>query len=347
LKPHPPLYNFLFLAEYEHSVSHPGVARFPSERSGEGSRSAMREFSDFISEMGILDFPLAGGAFTWSRTFDPHVWSRIDCFLVSPDWEARFPVSSQKRLPRLYSDHFPILLDCGDFSRGNRSFKFENMWLKAEGFVGKVKHWWDSYSFQGTPSFAFACKLKALKKDLKIWNEEVFGKVERNKRKLFEELQAFDAIEESRALVEEELQKKTEIVIEIERCSLLEEVSWRQKCRVLWLKEGDKCTKFFHSIANSNRRFNSIDSLLIGDTLSSNKTEIGDHVVEFYQKLFHEPSRWRPRVDGISFDSISDSDASWLERAFEEEEVKKVVSALNGDKAPGPDGFSMAFFQAC
>jgi len=60
----------------------------------------------------------------------------------------------------------------------------------------------------------------------------------------------------------------------------------------LVVKEGDKCTKFFHSIANSNRRFNSIDSLLIGDTLTSNKTDIGDHVVEFYQKLFHEPSRW-------------------------------------------------------
>jgi hypothetical protein len=92
---------------------------------------------------------------------------------------------------------------------------------------------------------------------------------------------------------------------------------------------------------------NSIDSLWIGDTLTSNKSDIGDHVVEFYQKLFHEPSRWRPRVDGISFDSISDSDASWLERAFEDEEVKKVVSAMNGDKAFGPDGFSMAFFQAC
>jgi exonuclease III len=164
------------------------AARFPSERSGEGSRPAMREFSDFISELGLMDFPLAEGAFTWSRTFDPPVWSRIDRFLVSPDLEARFSVSSQKRLLRLYSDHFPILLDCGDFSRGNRSFKIENMWLKAEGFVGKVKQWWDSYLFQGTSSYAFACKLKALKKDLKIWNEEVFGKVERNKRKLFEDL---------------------------------------------------------------------------------------------------------------------------------------------------------------
>jgi exonuclease III len=113
------------------------AARFPSERSGEGNRPAMREFFDFIFELGLMDFPLVGGAFTWSRTFDPPVWSRIDRFLVSPDWEARFPVSSQKRLPRLYSDHFPILLDCGDFSRGNRSFKFENMWLKAEGFWGR------------------------------------------------------------------------------------------------------------------------------------------------------------------------------------------------------------------
>jgi len=72
------------------------------------------------------------------------------------------------------------------------------MWLKADGFVGLVKQWWDSYSFQGTPSYVLACKLKALKQNLKIWNEEVFGNVERNKRKLFEELQAFDTIEGSR-----------------------------------------------------------------------------------------------------------------------------------------------------
>jgi len=47
-------------------------------------------------------------------------------------------------------------------------------------------------------------------------------------------------------------------------------------------------------------------------------------------------------VDGISFDSILESEARWLERAFEE--IRKVVSAMNGDKAPALDSFSMAFF---
>lgn len=32
-------------------------------------------------------------------------------------------------------------------------------------------------TFQGSPSFALAQKIKALKADLKLWNEQVFGNV--------------------------------------------------------------------------------------------------------------------------------------------------------------------------
>ena len=37
----------------------------------------------------------------------------------------------------------------------------------------------------------------------------------------------------------------------------------------------------------------------------------------------------------------------WFERKFEREEILQVVSELEGDKAPGPDGFSMAFYHHC
>jgi hypothetical protein len=55
------------------------------------------------------------------------------------------------------------------------------MWLKYEGFVDKVKQWWNSYHFQGLQSFILASKCRALKIDLKKWNTEVFGNVERKK----------------------------------------------------------------------------------------------------------------------------------------------------------------------
>lgn len=44
----------------------------------------------------------------------------------------------------------------------------------------------------------------------------------------------------------------------------MEEFSCRQKSMALWLKEGDKCTKFFHRMANSNRRNTSIEALASG-----------------------------------------------------------------------------------
>jgi hypothetical protein len=185
-----------------------------------------------------------------------------------------------------------------------------------------------------------------LKIDLKKWNEEVFGNVERKKRNLLEDLRVFDEIEEGRALGVEKI-KKAEVVSELETSILMEEVSWRQKSRVLWLKEGDKCTKFFHSIANSNRRNNSIDSLLIGGKLSTNQAEIRTTLASSIKS--YSPSNVVGGRGWMAFPLIPflESEACWLERDFGEEEVRKVVTAMAGDKAPGPDGFSMAFFQAC
>jgi hypothetical protein len=52
-------------------------------------------------------------------------------------------------------------------------------------------------------------------------------------------------------------------------------------------------------------------------------------------------------LDGLEFSSITKEKAAWLERPFEEEELSEVVRSMNGDKSPGPDGFSMENFHAC
>ena len=49
--------------------------------------------------------------------------------------------------------------------------------MGAEEFMDKMKVWWASYMFQGSPSYILAKKLTALKLDLKKWNETEFGNV--------------------------------------------------------------------------------------------------------------------------------------------------------------------------
>jgi hypothetical protein len=109
------------------------------------------------------------------------------------------------------------------------------------------------------------------------------------------------------------------------------------------LKEGDNNTKFFHRVANSHRRYNHVGALRINGVMSSDPMEIKKHIVKYYDKLYTEQSMWRPSVDGLSFSSIDAEERLWLERDFEQE-VWEVVWVLNGDKAPGLDGFTMTFF---
>jgi hypothetical protein len=321
------------------------VTLFHNERSGGvRRRREVATFADFTAEMGLMDLPLAGGVATWANNLS---WSRLDRFLVSPDWEFSYPGLVQKKLLRVCSDHAPIILMRGCLQNGKCPFKFENMWLKEEGFVDKVRSWWSSFSFMGSPSFILAKKLRALKGEIKRWNREVFGNVGARNKAWTEEVEELDRLGEVRRLSEEEMERRRVLVADLEASLLQEEISWRQKSRVRWLKEGDKCTKFFHQVASANRRNNSIESLMVNGSPTSDPTSIGDHVVNYYKSLFSEPLSWRPRLDNLEFDRLNGEEAASLEYPFEEKEVREVIKGMDRDKAPGPDGFSMAFFQDC
>lgn len=137
------------------------VVHFPYERSSSRSYSrAMADFNDFINEMGLVDLPLVGGDFTWFRNSDSRQFSRIDRFLVTIDCEELFNGSVQSCLPRVTSDHVPLLLESGGCDRGKSPFRFKNMWLKEPGFVDWVRGKWLSYEPAGNPCFRLARKLK-------------------------------------------------------------------------------------------------------------------------------------------------------------------------------------------
>ena len=162
----------------------------------------MFAFSDFIKSNSLVDLPLEGTSFTWFRNSSLPFMSRIDRALVSLDLEEHFENVPQRVLPRVISDHCLLLLKAGAIRHGRSAFKFENMWLKAEGFVDRVQHWWNGYNFMGSPGFILAQKLRALKADLKKWNREESGDLALRKENLLIELMGLDAREELLGLSE-------------------------------------------------------------------------------------------------------------------------------------------------
>ena len=66
----------------------------------------------------------------------------LDCFLIFVDWEETWRDFIQKRLSCPLSDHYPICLEKLVAHRGKSPFRFENIWLHAEGFTTLINNWW-------------------------------------------------------------------------------------------------------------------------------------------------------------------------------------------------------------
>ena len=101
--------------------------------------------------------------------------------------------------------------------------------VKGRGFCGESENLVGVLSFQGSPCFQFASKLKALKLDLKKWNAEELGNVEDKMKKLWKNLEVLDLLEDSRPLSYDETLEKERLRIDLEKVTLMVEICWRQK----------------------------------------------------------------------------------------------------------------------
>ncbi|KAJ9682243.1 hypothetical protein PVL29_018228 [Vitis rotundifolia] len=219
------------------------------------------------------------------------------------------------------------------------------MWLKVEGVKDLLKSWWEGGSFSGSPSFILAKKLKFLKAKLKEWNKNSFGRVEYRKNLALEQVEFWDAKEKTGRLTLEELEARKEAREDYKNWVLLEEITWRQKSREVWLKDGDRNTGFFHKMANAHKRRNNVDRIKINGAWLTEENGIREGIANAFRLLLSNPRDWCPSVSGLQFETLESLDASALEIPSTEKEVFDALLGCNRDKAPGPDGFSMAFWQ--
>jgi len=74
-------------------------------------------------------------------------------------------------------------------------------------------------------------------------------------------------LEEERGLADVEREQKMDVMGKHNNILKEEEIMWRQRSRVHWLKEGDANSSYFHKIANGRRRVNAIPSLQSDDNI--------------------------------------------------------------------------------
>ncbi|XP_077249006.1 uncharacterized protein LOC143888448 [Tasmannia lanceolata] len=289
----------------------------------------------------LIDLPMSGRAFTWARGESR---SRIDRFFISSEWMEMVSDVFQKALLHSVSDHCPILLDPSWESWGPSPFRFDIAWLEIPKMEETLGEWWGLRSFEGPTDVVIGKKLRFVKNKVREWAKVQKEQVLAKKKGLESRLSELVALEDCGLGGIEEHEELGKIKQEYQTILLHEEISWKQKSRVRWLAEGDKNTAYFHAIASARRRRNKIVVINKGGQMVSSKEGISSAIIEFYSNLYSSED---PIPEDVAFSSLSLEDSSKLEVPFGEEEIEKALFSLPRDKAPGPDGFCLAFFQAC
>ncbi|XP_019155176.1 PREDICTED: uncharacterized protein LOC109152048 [Ipomoea nil] len=204
-----------------------------------------------------------------------------------------------------------------------KHFVFLNVWIKHEDFLRVVRDSW-RVPVEGAPMFVIATKLNRLGKVLSRWSKTMFGDIFVKLREYEDSVQTLEAI-----AIEEEFRQ--------------------QKARITEVQDGDRNSRFFHSVVKARRRKLYIHRVKDGDGVwLEDRQGIANQAVSFFEHMFTAEIGGfdLARLDCVPC-LVTEEDNELLTAMPEVEEVKAVVMQMNSTSAAGPDGFSGAFYKAC
>ena len=128
---------------------------------------------------------------------------------------------------------------------------------------------------------------------------------------------------------------------------LKQEFYWAQWSQLVWLKSGDKNTKFFHSKASQRYLKNFIQGIKNSEGVWVDRIEdVAGVAVQYFENLFSSgrSDRVEECLNAVNH-RMSSNMLNILSGEFSADEVKTALFQMGLTKTPGPDDMNALFYQ--
>ncbi|XP_042964784.1 uncharacterized protein LOC122299013 [Carya illinoinensis] len=327
------------------------IIRKDEERKGGRPRhaGAMADFNSFIEDSGLVEMNHTGNTLSWCNGQHglSRSWARLDRVLINTPLLLRCSDASMKYLPRLSSDHSPMIAWWkNDNSKyGFTSFKYQKMWESHANFRDCVSRSWVVES-GGVGMNRLARKLKTLKCALRAWNKNVFGLTIENIKALEDRV---EALEES---LQEGFNEEIDLELMISKLELdtwvqREETHLAQQAKQSWLKSGEANVSFFRAMNARNGKVVREMRLSDGRWLRTPE-EVHEGAVQYFKEFLGTNHICNfPNLSNLVEPVITEGENKKIMELPSILEVKDAVFSIPSDSSPGLDGFESSFYKSC
>ncbi|KAF1888435.1 hypothetical protein Lal_00011206 [Lupinus albus] len=256
------------------------------------------EFQLFTDARCLIHLATRGADFTWTnrRRGVAETEKSLDICIVNEDWMTVWNQISCSTLPRIASDHHPLLL-CFSLASVPRpsAFKFHKMWLSHVDCQRLVAETW-RVEVVGCPLFVLSQKLRLLKKELKVWNFQVFGNIHERVKTALASVAAIQEVLNSSGHDEDLLEQEHLAQNELLQALVMEEKFWQDKARLSWQNEGDRNTSFFLKTTKIRQASKALSTLRDGDNILVGQEEIDQHTLAYFTDLYATPNNAQLKI---------------------------------------------------
>lgn len=147
-----------------------------------------------------------------------------------------------------------------------------------------------------------------------------------------EMIKELDELSDERDLSEMEIKEIKRLNVELWEAVKFRKSVWHKKSRMIWLKESDSNSSFFHRAVKIRRKNKMVYRLKIGDSWRSEPKMMKTKMFNFFRSYFScQTRKWIMNVD-LNFRKLEEDIALKLEVPFSRRKLRKQCGVVANQK---------------